>query len=122
MGTSLKSCHTRVVRVSEEWKQTQECLLVRTVGQCDVGGHQVVDNAPQIGLQQSPSVLHKSLIHVANTLLGRKLKRVDYRILLPEGAVQLIELTVSFEHIPFSISDSYVDLELKLTGNKYGEL
>ena len=97
--------------VGEEGEQGDEGLLVRAAGQAHVGRHQVVHDTPQVALETLPSVLNKTLTFVPQTFLRRKFKRIDNWILLPEGAVELVELTVALEHVPLRVADADVHLQ-----------
>ena len=75
--------------------------------------HQVVDNTSKVGLQSSSSVLNKAFAHVADSLLGGEVERVDDGIFFPQTLMQIEELAVPSVHIPFCIPYSDVHLSKK---------
>lgn len=99
-------------RVAEEGKEAEESLLVGVGSESHIGCDQVVDNAPEIRLEQLPSVLNKTLTFIPQTLLRGKLESIHNWVLFPKRRVKLVKLAVSFKHIPLCVSDSNVNLQV----------
>ena len=72
--TSDRLCRGWWLSVTEEGEEAEQRLLIRAGGQTRIGGDQIVDNTPEIRLQQLPPVLDKTLTFVSQTLLWGKLK------------------------------------------------